>query len=138
MNFNRDMISGVLVAAAAALTLLGSSSATAQFPFDGTSWVEGAELLVSESASAEQVLAEDVLVIDFEDFPPGPFESHTSQGVTFSAAGGGGAIITLSGPNGTLGVVDANSPRKERRVPRYTSLRPSHFLAAAGIRSSAL
>jgi len=55
-------------------------------------------------------------VIDFESFPAGPFAAYTEQGVTFSASGGGGAIITATTPNGTLGLLDNNSPRKELRA----------------------
>ncbi len=54
--------------------------------------------------------------INFESFPAGPFASYTEQGVTFSASGGGGAILTMVGPNGTLGLLDDNSPRKELRA----------------------
>ena len=55
-------------------------------------------------------------VIDFESFPAGPFASFTEQGVTFTASGGGGAITTVSTPNGTLGLLDINSPHKELRA----------------------
>jgi hypothetical protein len=55
-------------------------------------------------------------VIDFESFPAGPFVSHTEQGVTFTASGGGGLITTVLTPNGTLGLLDINSPRKELRA----------------------
>jgi hypothetical protein len=56
------------------------------------------------------------ITIDFESFPAGPFASYTEQDVTFSASGGGGAIITFLTPNGTLGLVDENIPRKELRA----------------------
>jgi len=55
-------------------------------------------------------------VIDFESFPAGPFVSHTEQGVTFTASGGGGSIINTVTPNGTLGLLDDHSPRKELRA----------------------
>ena len=56
------------------------------------------------------------ITIDFESFPAGPFAAHTEQGVTFSASGGGGAIITGLTPNGTLGLLDTNALRKELRA----------------------
>ena len=42
--------------------------------------------------------------------------SFTEQGVTFSAVGGGGMISTLSTPNGTTGLLDNNTPRKQIRA----------------------
>ena len=61
------------------------------------------------------VASAQAVVIDFETFPAGPFASFSQSGVTFSAVGGGGQIITTSVlvPNGTLGLVDDNSPHKE-------------------------
>jgi hypothetical protein len=53
------------------------------------------------------------ITFDEAGFPAGPFASTTFAGVTFSAAGGGGAIITSPDPNGTLGLLDMNSPHKE-------------------------
>jgi hypothetical protein len=64
--------------------------------------------------SATQAVAS--ITIDFESFPAGPFASYTEQGVTFSASGGGGAIMTATTPNGTFGLLDNNSPRKELRA----------------------
>lgn len=58
----------------------------------------------------------DANVIDFESFPAGPFASHTEAGVTFTAVGGGGAIATSVTPNASLGLLDANSPRKLLRA----------------------
>jgi hypothetical protein len=55
-------------------------------------------------------------VIDFSAAPGGPFASYTEQGVTFTASGGGGQIITQNTPNGTPGLLDNNSPRKELRA----------------------
>ena len=56
------------------------------------------------------------ITIDFESFPAGPFATYTEQGVTFSASGGGGLLMTGITPNGTLGLFDDNSPRKELRA----------------------
>ena len=56
------------------------------------------------------------ITIDFESFPPGPFAAYTEQGVTFSASGGGGLLMTGTTPNGTLGLVDNNNPKKELRA----------------------
>lgn len=56
------------------------------------------------------------VVITFESAPSGPFASYTESGVTFTASGGGGQIITTTTPNGTLGLLDDNSPRKELRA----------------------
>jgi len=42
--------------------------------------------------------------------------SFTEQGVTFSAVGGGGMISALSTPNGTTGLLDNNTPRKQFRA----------------------
>jgi hypothetical protein len=56
------------------------------------------------------------ITIDFESFPAGPFAAYTEQGVTFSASGGGGAIVTGVTPNGTLGLGDTSTPRKELRA----------------------
>ena len=53
------------------------------------------------------------ILVDFESAPAGPFASYSEQGVTFAAAGGGGAIITAISPNGTKALLDNNSPRKE-------------------------
>ncbi len=64
--------------------------------------------------SATQAVAS--ITIDFESFPAGPFATYTEQGVTFSASGGGGAITTSLTPNGTLGLLDNNTPRKELRA----------------------
>ena len=59
------------------------------------------------------VASAQAVVIDFETFPAGPFASFSQSGVTFRAVGGGGQIITTVGPNGTLGLLDTNIPRKE-------------------------
>lgn len=56
------------------------------------------------------------ITIDFESFPAGPFATYTEQGVTFSASGGGGSILTGTTPNGTFGLLDNNTPRKELRA----------------------
>ncbi len=56
------------------------------------------------------------VVIDFESAPAGPFASYTESGVTFTASGGGGQIITAITPNGTKGLLDDNSPRLELRA----------------------
>jgi hypothetical protein len=55
-------------------------------------------------------------VITFEAFPSGPFASHTEQGVTFSAVGGGGLIIRTGTPNGTKGLLETHSPRRLLRA----------------------
>ncbi len=57
------------------------------------------------------------ITIDFEDFPDGPFASHTKSGVTFTASGGGGEIRRGNAPNGTQGIADFTSPtQKELRA----------------------
>lgn len=55
-------------------------------------------------------------LIDFSTAPAGPVVSFTIGSVTFSAVGGGGAIISATTPNGTTGILDANIPRKELRA----------------------
>src|SRR5262249_29231922 len=67
----------------------------------------GAMLLTCSRPAISQVN------IDFESAPLGPFATYTEQGVTFSAAGGGGQILATIGPNGTKGLIDSNTPRKE-------------------------
>jgi len=58
------------------------------------------------------------ITIDFESFPTmGPFiPTYTEQGVTFSASGGGGGLWAHECPNGTLGLLDMCSPKKELRA----------------------
>jgi hypothetical protein len=56
------------------------------------------------------------VVIDFESFPSSHFASFTQSGVTFSAVGGGGSIFATATPNGTMGLLEDNSPRKELRA----------------------
>src|SRR5437016_12803613 len=65
--------------------------------------------------SASPMLA-GTITFDEALFPAGPFASTTFNGVTFSASGGGGAISTNTTPNGTLGLLDGNGPRKEIRA----------------------
>jgi hypothetical protein len=68
-------------------------------------------LFISLAATSLGVAQAGAAVIDFESFPVGPFASYTEAGVTFSAFGGGGLITTFTTPNGTLGLLDINSPR---------------------------
>jgi hypothetical protein len=58
------------------------------------------------------------ITIDFESFPimGGVIPTYTEQGVTFSASGGGGGLWASEGPNGTLGLLDMCSPKKELRA----------------------
>ena len=56
------------------------------------------------------------ITIDFEDFPDGPFASHTKSGVTFTASGGGGEIWRWKAPNGTQSILELSSPQKELRA----------------------
>ena len=58
------------------------------------------------------------ITIDFEDFPIGPFESHTKSGVTFTASGGGGQIWRTHAPNTTQSIIDIrySAPSKELRA----------------------
>jgi len=58
------------------------------------------------------------ITIDFESFPimGGFIPTYTEQGVTFSASGGGGGLWASEGPNGTLGLLDMCSPKKELRA----------------------
>lgn len=72
-------------------------------------------VLITAIANSPTMLPAAVIQIDFEDFPSA-FASHTKSGVTFSAVGGGGDIRTKTTPNGTLGIVDWHSPRKELRA----------------------
>jgi len=55
-------------------------------------------------------------LIDFSLAPAGPFASYSEQGVTFTASGGGGQILGTNTPNGTEGLLDNNTPRKELRA----------------------
>jgi hypothetical protein len=55
-------------------------------------------------------------VITFDPGFGGPVSSVTIGAVTFSAVGGGGQLMTLNDPNGTNGLIDNNSPRKEIRA----------------------
>src|SRR5262249_11391931 len=70
--------------------------------------VVGLTLVAARPAKAD--------VITFESAPAGPFASYTENGVTFTASGGGGQIITDIVPNGTRGLLDNNTPRKELRA----------------------
>ncbi len=56
------------------------------------------------------------ITIDFEDFPDGPFASHTKSGVTFTASGGNGKIHRLGAPNGTESIIEWSTPQKELRA----------------------
>ena len=58
------------------------------------------------------------ITIDFESFPimGGFIPNYIEQGVTFSASGGGGGLWAHECPNGTLGLLDMCSPKKELRA----------------------
>lgn len=55
-------------------------------------------------------------LIDFSAGPAGTVASYTEQGVTFTASGGGGQLLTSGSPNGTPALLDGNTPRKEIRA----------------------
>src|SRR5690242_3732024 len=67
----------------------------------------GALLVVGSRPAAAQVN------VDFESGPTSPVATYTDQGVTFSASGGGGQLFVSFDPNGTMGLLDNNNPRKE-------------------------
>jgi len=65
-------------------------------------------------------------VITFETAPFGPSVSFVLGGVTFSAVGGTGAIVRLTTPNGTQGIIDDNGPRLEIRADFFS---PQNFVS---------
>lgn len=72
-------------------------------------------LLLGTSGAASAL----TLTQDFEaPFPggptPGPYTD--ANGITFDAVGGGGQLYTDFSPNGTLGLYDVNTPKKELRA----------------------
>lgn len=73
-------------------------------------------LFMAGAVASLGVARADAAVIDFEAFPVGLFASHTEQGVTFTASGGGGLISRTGTPNGTQGLLETHSPRLELRA----------------------